>query len=44
LKLFREERAEGAILDSIRRTRVGKKNGAKEPREDDEISVMESEG
>ncbi|KAI5784166.1 hypothetical protein FPQ18DRAFT_418351 [Pyronema domesticum] len=43
-KLVKEERAERAILEYIRRTGVGKKNGTRVPRADDEISVDESEG
>lgn len=44
LKLFKEERAEEAVLEFIRRTGVGKMSGAREPRAEDEISVAESEG
>jgi hypothetical protein len=43
-KLFREEKAEDAILEFIRRMGVGRKSGAREPTEDDERSVMESGG
>lgn len=43
-KLFREERAEGAILEFIRKTGVGKKNGTREPAENDETDIEEREG
>jgi hypothetical protein len=42
-KLFAEEKAEKAILEFIKKTGVGKKNGTREPRINVEIDAEESE-
>jgi hypothetical protein len=42
-KLFAEEKAEKAILEFIKKTEVGKKNGTREPRINVELDAEESE-